>query len=203
MKALLFISMIMPALASAQIQSAGVEQYYYLQNRTKLSMGPIAYLQTKDNWYVEARYNYEEVRTFSFYTGKAFSHTGDFSYTLIPMIGGVTGRFNGASIALHAATEAKRFFVCSQSQYSISGENEIENFYFNWAELGYEFTPRIHAGVSLQHTRLFSETQQNIVDFGFFTGYTIGQWTFPVYAFNVTSNNNFFVFGIIWEWERQ
>jgi hypothetical protein len=200
---LLFIAVIIYNCATAQMQG-GFEQYYYVHNPSTISMGPIAYLQTKNNWYAEARYNYEEIRTFSFYAGKVFSHSSsDISYSLIPMVGGVVGRFNGGSFGLHASLDIKRFFVTSQSQYTFSTQDKWTNFYFNWTEAGYHVSSRFYTGLAVQHTCSFLETTKNdIVDIGLMAAYSFGEWSFPVYIFN-NSENRFFVLGINWEWEKK
>jgi hypothetical protein len=199
---LLFAAIMIYTVANAQLQG-GLEQYYYFHNTSAISLGPIAYLQTKNNWYAEARYNYEDVRTFSFYAGKVFSNARKVRYTLIPMAGGVAGRFNGGSLGLHAAVDAGHFFITSQSQYTVSTQNKINNFYFNWAEAGYHINSKLYAGLAMQHTYLFHETRKNIVDLGLLAACSFGQWTFPIYFFNPVKDARFYAFGIVWEWERK
>lgn len=187
--------------ANAQL-TGGIEQYYYLQEKTKVSMGPIAHVQTNNNWYAEARYNYEEQHTYSFYAGRTFSHEKKLTYSLTPMLGGVFGQFNGGSFALNSTLDFHGLFLTSQSQYTFSTQNKIENFYFNWAELGYQPLNWMYAGLSMQHTYLFYETKKNLIDIGMVIGFSFRQWTIPIYAFNPLKSNSFFVLGINWEWQK-
>ena|SRR5687767_854120 len=198
---LLFIATIISGWAHAQLE-VGIEQYYYLQNNSTISAGPIAHIQSNNKWYAEVRYNYEELRTFSFYAGKKFSRENRFSYSVIPMAGGVVGRFNGASVGLHLDMDFEGLFLSSESQYTFSTQHKLDNFYFNWAELGYQPCGWLYAGAAMQHTYLFDEMTQNNIDLGMVIGFTFGNWTIPVYGFNPDNKNRFFVIGINWEWKK-
>ncbi len=51
----------------------GMEQYYYTHTGGTAAYVPMAHYNTSNNWYGEARYNYDEFETFSLYAGKKFS----------------------------------------------------------------------------------------------------------------------------------
>src|SRR5687768_693942 len=93
-----------------------IEQIYYVDADGRFSIGPIAAIQNSRNWYAEARYNYEDKRTVSLYVGKVFSHEGKLSYSILPILGGVVGRYKGGSAGLNIDVEYKRFFLMSHSQ---------------------------------------------------------------------------------------
>ena len=53
--------------------SGGFEQLYYMRAADGAAMVPMAHYTTKNNWYGEARYNYDEAQTFAVYAGRTFS----------------------------------------------------------------------------------------------------------------------------------
>jgi hypothetical protein len=187
---------------SAQPQ-IGFEQNYYIRDKGTLTVGPIARYQHDKNWYVETRYNYEEIGTVSFYLGRAFTKEGDLTYSIIPIAGGLTGKYKGYSAGVNINMEYKKLFFESQSQYTYASasDEDISNFVFSWSELGYQPLNWFYAGVALQHTYLRPD-QQHLVEPGVMIGFSIENWTFPLYSFNPLGGRNekFFVVGIAWEW---
>lgn len=183
-------------LAAAQSEG-GLEQYAYLSKSESLTLVPIVHIQN-EKWYVEARYNYEELKTFSAYVGKIFSgEEGTHSYSIIPVIGIVTGKFKGGSVGLDITFNDSDIFFTSQSQYTFTKSEYNQNFMYSWSELGYEASKWIYAGLALQHTQLFQKTEQPLTyDFGIMTGLKLGQWTVPIYSFSPFANDRYFVVGL-------
>ena len=73
-----------PSYSQAEV---AVEQYHYVGKGQPYVFMPIAHFQTSRNWYAEARYNYEDIETFSLYFGKSFSGEKSLGYTLTPIVG--------------------------------------------------------------------------------------------------------------------
>jgi hypothetical protein len=114
---------------SAQSQG-GFEQYYYVKNRDTLTMVPLIHFQSHRNWYVEGRFNYEDMHTVSIYAGKSFSKdVGKLSYGIIPMIGVVAGKYKGGSAGFNLNAERKMFYFSSQTQYTFSIKERSDNFF--------------------------------------------------------------------------
>lgn len=195
---LLFIAFMICIEGTAQVKGS-FEQIYYLDEAGGFAMGPIAKLQNKKNWYIESRYNYEEARTVSFYIGKRYAREAAFSYSFVPIFGGVVGRFNGGSAGLNMDLEYKNFYFSSQSQYTFSVEDEIDNFYFSWSELGYQPLDWFYGGLALQETH-FPQTKEYITHPGMVLGFTYKKWTLPVYGFKTGKNTQAFVCSLIFEW---
>lgn len=191
----LFILIFMVCQGVCAQQQGSVEQYYYMQEREALTVIPMAHYQSPKNWYVEARYNYEELKTFSLYAGKAFSKESKLSYTIIPMVGGVMGRFKGGSFGLNLDIDYERLFLSSQSQYTFSVEDRAANFLYSWSELGYNIWSWLFIGVAIQHTRLYN-TKFALGEAGIVVGFSIGKWEFPVYSFSPMCSNRYFILGI-------
>ncbi|MEP6737951.1 MAG: hypothetical protein ABJA70_20665 [Chryseolinea sp.] len=196
MKNSFLVMVILIIVSTVGIAQSGFEVYSYISQTSGFSFVPIAHFQTRNNWYAEARYNYDEVRTFSLYLGKTFSGTKkDISYSVTPMIGGMLGQFKGGSAALNASLEYKRFFLSSQPQFTaFSGERD-RSYIFHWSELGYELRSWLFAGVSIQQT-YYTQSKMNNIEPGILLGVTLGKWILPLYLFNPLSTSAYYVLGI-------
>lgn len=178
-------------------EHGGFEQYYYYSGAGGSTIVPRVYYQSKNNWCAEIRYNYEELQTFSFNAGKKFSIKKTLSYSITPFAGIVAGKLNGGSVGANTDMDYKKLFFSSEFQYTFSIQRKIENFFFNWSELGYQLSDRIYAGLALQVTHPY-ETKNNWQP-GVMMGFTYKGWTFPVYAFNPLGKKRNFVLGINWD----
>jgi len=179
----------------------GIEQLISLKDREILLM-PIAKIQNRNNWYAEARYNYEAERTFSLYAGKVFSKTAKLSYEIIPILGAVVGEFNGGSAGANITMNTGNLFFSSQSQYTFSTSEKVKNFIYSWSEITYHPGNHVFAGFSIQQTSIFNKYSSE-VEPGIVAGLTFGNWSLPLYLFNPVSSNRYFVLAINWDWESK
>lgn len=173
--------------------NTGLEQYYYM-NAEAITISPKAWYQFKNGWYLEGRYNYEEVRTGSVYIGKTFEHEAAFSYEITPMIGVVGGLINGGAIAENGTARFKKILLSLQSQYTFSIENCNKNFVYAWVDLSYDLFKGLSLGLSMQQTNLYQTKGRS--ERGFFLKAELGKWEFPVYIFNPSGNNRYMVLGL-------
>ena len=176
------------------------EQYSFMGAGQASLLAPVAHYETKQNWYAEARYNYEDLNTFSLYAGHTFSGNKSFSWSLTPMVGGMAGKLKGGSVGLNSECSFKNFNFSSQSQYSISAASKYDNFFYNWSELCYQPLHWLYAGIAFQHTRLYASN--SLIDPGVLVAFSFNQWSFPVYSFNPLADQRYFVVGINWEWKH-
>jgi hypothetical protein len=179
----------------------GLEQYSYVGTGQPGTLVPVAHYQAKSNWYAEARYNYDEVNTFSLYAGRTFSGERALSYSVTPMIGGMAGQIRGGSLALNTEFNYRSFNFSSQSQYSINAETRMENYFFSWSELSYQPLDWLYAGVSLQNTHIYRT--DGLVEPGLLVGLSYKQWNFPVYSFNPFADGRYFIIGLNWEFSSK
>ena len=201
MRTLFAISMLVSGAFGAHSQaSGGVEHYYFTRSAESAAlMTPIAHITSANNWYGEARYNYDEVNTFSLYAGHTFSGNGNLSWQATPLIGGLMGEMTGGSLGMHFGMDFRKMFFSSQSQYSFSLENGTDRYFFSWSELGYEATKWLYAGVAVQQTNLYRVKGR--LEPGCMVGFSIRNWTIPLYAFNASGEERYFVLGVNWQWE--
>lgn len=179
----------------------GMEQYYYLFQEGDLVQVPMIHYQSSSNWYGEIRYNYEDMKTFSFYAGKVFSKESRLSYSILPILGGVMGKFNGGSVGLNISMDYDQLFFSTQSQCTFSSEDQIHNFFFSWSELGFQVKEWIYTGLAVQQT-LFWQTSSMLTEPGIVVGFSFKDWTFPLYTFRPMSTDAYYVLGINWKWDQ-
>jgi hypothetical protein len=177
-----------------------VEQYAYTGSGLPVYVSPIAHIETSRNWYLEARYNYEDMGTFSMYAGKTFSWEKKAEYTFTPLIGFMAGNMQGLSTGLNMEISRNAFYFAAQSQFSTSLQDYSNHFFFSWSEAGIETTDWMYAGLSMQYTQSFGT--RPLFEPGVLVAFTFKQWTFPLYAFNVTDNSPYFILGMNYEWKR-
>ena len=175
-------------------QSNGAfEQYYYSGKNRPFSWVPILSYSTYDNWYMEARGNYEATNSASLYVGKTFRKTALISYSIIPIAGLVAGGFNGGSVGANVALDYKKISFSSQSQYTFSIENRATNFTYSWSDLTYQLKGWVSAGASLQQTR-------GLFEKGILVRVVYKNLSIPLYVFNPATCERYFVLGLNLEW---
>ncbi|MEO6316283.1 MAG: hypothetical protein ABIU63_14315 [Chitinophagaceae bacterium] len=202
MRSLLLIALALIAMKEVRPQTTiSVEQYSYMGLGNASLLTPVAHYENKHNWYAEARYNYEDINTFSLYAGRTFSGHDDLSWSLTPMVGGMAGKLKGGSFGLNSACTFRKFGFSSQAQYSVSADTQNDNFFYNWSELYYQPVRWIYTGIALQHTRAYATTA--LLNPGILLGFSYNQWSFPLYSFNPFAVERYFVLGINWEWRAK
>jgi len=191
---LIFFMIFMKTNTQAQI---AFEQYCYVQDKEMMTLVPIFNFENRNHWYVEARYNYEDLNTVSIYLGRTFSNAGKdkLTYSIIPVLGGVMGRFKGGSAGVNAVIEYEKLFFSTQSQYTFSCNEKSADFFFAWSELAYQPLKWFYFGLSAQQTYL-PEAKSSVCEPGAVLGFTVRKWTFPLYCFSPTRNSKYFVLGI-------
>lgn len=181
----------------------GLEQYYYWKDKNTTTFMPVVHFQNAKNWYAEARFNYEEVNTYSLNVGRTFERENKLgSYTLTPIVGVVSGELKGGTLGFLTTGEFREWFFSSQSQCTLSSQTRDASFLFCWAELGYMPVRWFYFGSSLQLTR-FTHHGDTVADPGAFIGFESGNWTFPIYGFNLQNAGRYFLVGVNFTIERK
>jgi hypothetical protein len=176
---------------------AGVEQYSYIGTTLPGAIVPVFHIQSKNNWYAELRYNYEEAQTFSMYGGKTFTGGHTLEYTITPMAGFSTGKFTGVSLAANIETGWKNIYLSSEVQYSQAIKQNAGSFFFNWSDLGYTLSSHFFAGMTMQYTRQAGQTDCKP---GLLAGINLAPFSFPFYVFNPFRGNSYLVLGANYEY---
>ncbi|MDZ4808737.1 MAG: hypothetical protein SGI96_10750, partial [Bacteroidota bacterium] len=177
---------------------SGIENYNLLSQSSGYVWMPVAHYQSAKGIYAELRYNYENIETVSFYGGKRFEGGKAFSFALTPMAGISFGRFSGVSLATNAEAEWKKFYLSSQTQYSMATKPGVDDFFFSWSEIGYNLTENIFGGAAIQYTL---QQGEKIAETGFVVGLSSKNLSIPVYVFSPFKMGRYFVVGLNYEFD--
>jgi hypothetical protein len=176
----------------------GVSQDYYIYQNNS-SIVPLVYYETKNSWYVAARYNYETSETLSLQFGKKFSKQGKLRYSITPLAGILAGNYGGVSIATQAEIDAGKFSFFTEPEYCLQFKNQTENFFYNWTEISIRPFKTFYTGLALQ--TISSENNSLTNEPGLLFGICVKNFEIPLYVFR-TSSTNYFVTGIHWRLEK-
>jgi hypothetical protein len=145
----------------------------------------------KNALHLEARYNYEDIETFSGWIGYNFTGGNELEFTITPMIGGVVGLSNGIAPGLEITLNYKRFELYSEAEYLYDIGATENNFYYNWSDLTYSPKDWLWFGISAQRTRLY-QTDLDIQR-GLLIGGGRGQWELAGYLYNIGFDDPFVI----------
>src|SRR5262245_30545002 len=93
-------------------------------------------LTADHDWlHLEARYNYEALKTGSAWLGYNFSGGEKLTWELTPMLGGVFGNMTGIAPAYKGSLSWWKLQFYSEGEFAIDFGNTSESFLYNWSEL--------------------------------------------------------------------
>ena len=137
--------------------------------------------------HLEARYNYENLRTGSLWVGYNFSAGKKLVLDVTPMIGGVFGRTNGIAPGCEASLSYKKVELSISNEYVFDTTHKSGNFYYSWPQVTYSPTNWFRVGAVAQHIKAFQTSLD--VQRGFLVGVSHKQWEFTTYVFNPETAN--------------
>ena len=133
--------------------------------------------------HLEGRYNYEGIRTGSVFVGWNFETGEKLKVKAIPIVGGVFGDTHGVAPGLELTLSWKNLELYSEGEYVIDFAGSSENFFYNWAQLGYSPADWLTVGLASQRTRTYHTGLD--VQRGLFVGFSHKSVTLDVYVFNL------------------
>src|SRR6478672_5083690 len=88
------------------------------------------------NWlHLEARYNYEAIKTGSLWLGYNFSLGKKLVFEATPMLGGVFGDITGIAPGYTISISYEQIEFFTQGEYFLDAGNSSGNFFYTWSEL--------------------------------------------------------------------
>lgn len=133
--------------------------------------------------HLEARYNYEDLQTFSGWVGYNFSGGQKVEYTITPMAGAVTGLSNGVAAGLEFTLSCGKFELYSESEYLFETDSRENNYMYSWTDLTYSFNDNLYCGLSFQRTRLYQTALD--IQRGLILGGSLKNWELTGYLYNL------------------
>jgi hypothetical protein len=132
--------------------------------------------------HLEARYNYENLRTGSLWAGYNFAAGKKLVLDVTPMIGGIFGRTTGIAPGCEASLTYKELQLSISNEYVFDTTHKAGNFYDTWPQLTYSPSSWFRVGLVAQRTRAFQTSLD--VQRGFLAGVSRKKWESTIYVFN-------------------
>lgn len=144
--------------------------------------------------HLEARYNYEDLKTASLWAGYNFRLGEKTTLVATPMFGVVFGNTTAVAPGYEVSFTWKRLNLSSQGEYVVNTNDRTKNFFYSWDEVVYSPKDWFHAGLALQHTRAY----QAPVDLqpGISFGFAHKRWDFTTYFFDTGLDGPSVVLGL-------
>ncbi len=137
----------------------------------------------RDWLHLEARYNYEDVQTFSGWAGYNWeSNLSKMNFAITPMVGGAIGNTKGFLAGFEASFQLGKFELYSETEHLWDASGSENNFFYTWTDLTFSPKDWWWLGISSQRTRLYQTDRE--IQHGFMLGLATGQWSFTGYLYN-------------------
>lgn len=167
--------------------------FYYLPDKDFFGM-PIFYAD-HDRLHLEARYNYEDFRSLSFFAGRTFGIGEGVHLDVIPMLGGVVGNTSGIIPALEMDLVYRNLELYTEAEYVFDLQDSQWNFFYNWAEVSYYPLDWLQLGITSQQTR--EKETDWLVEYGLLGGFTYTDYSAVVYFFNPGGEDPFYILSCV------
>jgi len=141
--------------------------------------------------HLEARYNYEDRESASFFVGANFEMGKGATLALTPMVGGLAGQTDGLIPALEADFTVGPLEVYGEAEYVFDLGDTSSSYFYMWSELSLWPTEWLRAGLVTQRTRVY-ETERDIQR-GLLVGVAFKRVEGALYFFNPGSDDHFTV----------
>jgi hypothetical protein len=133
--------------------------------------------------HLQVRYNYEDLKTGSFWAGWNFGFGDELRFDATLMAGGVVGEtIKGAAPGYRMTVAWKRLELYSEGEYVVDVNDSSNDFLYNWAQLGFSPVEWLTVGFASQRTRTYQEGLD--VARGPFISLSMHAVTASVYVFN-------------------
>lgn len=188
-----------PASASEEAPrwSFGVEgSYYYLPDDTDHILWSAT--ADRDLLHLEARYNYEDLRTISTFVGLNFGFHDRLQLELTPMVGAVLGRTRGLAPGLELDLSFWKLELYSEAEYVFDlGEPEA-SFFYSWTELFLWPVEWGRVGLVFERTRIVGTRFD--LNRGFLVGLAYRHFSATVLVLNPGADGAYAIFRLAAEW---
>ena len=141
--------------------------------------------------HLEARYNYEALRTASFFVGWNLAFGDTVTFTLTPIAGCMVGDAGGPILGLELSLEWGPLSWSVESEWVTDLVGGTGGYLYAWSELAVSPWEWLRLGVAAQRTRVFHTPREVI--FGPLVGVTVWKLDFTAYWFQPGGSAQTFV----------
>lgn len=144
--------------------------------------------------HLEARYNYEAIKTGSLWLGYNFSFGKELAFEATPMLGGVFGDITGIAPGYTISISYKPIEFFTQGEYFFDAGNRSGNFFYTWSELSYAPLTWFRAGIVIDRTKALGSNFE--VRRGPLVGFKYKKVDFTTYWLSPGSRDATFIFSV-------
>ena len=148
----------------------------------------------RDWLHLEARYNYESLKTGSVWMGYNFSAGEKLVLEATPMLGGVFGNTTGIAPGYEVSLTYRKIELYTEGEWVFDTGDSAENFFYSWSELSVSPVDWFRVGLVAERTRVF----QSDVDLqrGLLMGFTYRKVDLTTYSFILNQGKPTWVFSV-------
>ena len=148
----------------------------------------------RDWLHLEARYNYEAIKTGSLWLGYNFSVGSKLVLEATPMLGGVFGDITGIAPGYNVSLSYERIEFFTQGEYFFDAGTRSGNFFYSWSELSYAPVTWFRAGIVIDRTKALGSNFE--VRRGPLVGFNYKKIDFTTYWLSPGSHASTFIFSV-------
>jgi hypothetical protein len=148
----------------------------------------------RDTIHLEARYNYEGLRTGSAWVGYNLSAGKKLTVEATPMVGGVFGNVTGIAPGVEFTATYKKVELFSANEYVFDTKTKAGNFFYTWTQLTYSPVHWFTAGYVTQRTRAYHTSVD--IQRGLLVQFNYKKGTFSTQIFNPGETDPVVVFAV-------
>jgi hypothetical protein len=163
----------------------------YLAQHSRDFANPV-FIADHDWLHLEARYNYEALKTGSLWLGYNFSTGKRLEINAAPMLGFVLGDTTGVAPGYTISLSYSSFEFFTQGEYLFDLGTQAGNFFYTWSEFSYSIADWLRFGLVLDRTKSFGSDFD--IRRGPLLGFSRGNVDFTTYWLNPGSRNATFIF---------
>ena len=141
-----------------------------------------AFRADRGRLHLEARYNYEDRESVSFFAGANFAFGSKVKLSLVPMLGGLVGRTDGIVPGLEADITVGPLEAYGEAEYVVDLGDSSSSYFYMWSELSWWPTGWLRAGLVTQRTRVYRTERE--IQRGPLVGFEWKSVSGSVYWFN-------------------
>jgi hypothetical protein len=113
----------------------------------------------KGRLHLEARYNYEDLKTASLWGGYNFELGNKLKLEATPMPGMVFGQTEEIAPGMEFTLSYKKFYLCHKTEYLFNFEDQLINYHYQCSELGFGPTKWSNFGLTTQRFRVYQSSR--------------------------------------------
>jgi len=152
----------------------------------------------RESLHLEARYNYEDLKTGSLWIGYNASTGDDPSLTFTPMLGCVFGEVSAIAPGYRGSLTWGMAGFETEGEFLIDGVASADSYFYSWSELTLAPLDWLTVGLVLQRTRAYASSRE--LQRGFLLGAELGPVVMTSYLFNPDDSEPTYVLALAAAW---